>query len=97
MEQVLEPVRHPSPIYADHRCGAKVLVRRVKISVNAIPRAEHDDIRCTCKSTKIPPRNQATALAPFLTKTPAHTPATVPNPNSYSDTDDVGGGPRSSG
>lgn len=39
----------------------------------------------------MPPRNQATALAPFLIKTPAQIPATVPNESSYSDTVDFGG------
>jgi len=46
----------------------------------------------TCKNTNIPPRNQATILAPFLTNTPAQIPATVPKPSSYKDTDEAGGG-----
>lgn len=50
------------------------------------------DIVHTCRRTKIPPRNQAIALAPFLIKTPAQIPATAPNESSYSDTVDVGGG-----
>ena len=53
-------------------------------------------VRHTCKNTKIPPRNQAAILAPFLTNTPAQMPATVPKLSSYRDTDEVGGGGGSS-
>jgi len=41
-----------------------------------------------------PPKRNASALAPFLRKTPAHIPHTVPKLSSYTFTDDAGGGGR---
>lgn len=40
----------------------------------------------------MPPTKKATALAPFLMKTPEQIPQTVPNVSSYTLTDDDGGG-----
>jgi hypothetical protein len=48
----------------------------------------------TCNNTKIPPKTTARAFAPFLTKTPAQIPHTVPNVSSYTLTADSGGGGR---
>src|SRR6266852_3804261 len=48
----------------------------------------------TCNNTKIPPKANARAFAPFLTKMPAHMPHTVPNVSSYTLTADSGGGGR---
>ena len=44
----------------------------------------------------MPPSRNAAAFAPFLMKTPAQIPATVPKDNSYRDTADPGGGGGSS-
>jgi hypothetical protein len=48
----------------------------------------------TCNNTKIPPKANARAFAPFLTKTPAQMPHTVPNVSSYMLTADSEGGGR---
>jgi hypothetical protein len=48
----------------------------------------------TCNNTKIPPKTNARAFAPFLTKMPAQMPHTVPNVSSYMLTEDSGGGGR---
>jgi hypothetical protein len=56
-----------------------------------------DIVGLTCSNTKIPPKTKARAFAPFLTKTPAHTPQTVPNVSSYMLTMDSGGGGRAIG
>lgn len=45
----------------------------------------------TCNRTKMPPKNQATAFAPFLMKIPAQIPVTVPNVNCIVETVDSGG------
>ena len=39
-----------------------------------------------------PPRTKARAFAPFLMKTPAQIPQSVPNVSSYMSTEDFGGG-----
>jgi len=44
-----------------------------------------------CNITNTPPRKKAMAFAPFLTKTPAHMPQTVPKESSYRLRDDLGG------
>ena len=48
----------------------------------------------TCNNTKIPPKANARAFAPFLTKMPVQMPHTVPNVSSYMLTEDSGGGGR---
>jgi hypothetical protein len=48
----------------------------------------------TCNNTNTPPKKNARAFAPFLTKTPAQTPQMDPNVSSYILTLDSGGGGR---
>ena len=48
--------------------------------------------KLTCKRTKTPPKRNAKARTPFLTKTPAQIPQTLPKLISYKRTDVEGGG-----
>lgn len=85
VEKVLEPGRHPSPVYTYEIERAVVLFEIITTRFTGPVTELHIH---TWSTTKMPPNTKARALAPFFTKTPAHTPHIVPNVSSYAFTDD---------